>query len=58
LTRTPAGAGGIYRRQETFLVEVGSVETRLRLLAKPKKEQFLKIIRADGKNGLRHLGML
>lgn len=43
--------------KKTFLVEVGSVETLLTITGEAKKEQFLKIIRADGKNGLRHLGI-
>jgi Mg2+-importing ATPase len=42
---------------KTFLVEVGSVETLLSISDEPKKEEYLKRIREDGKNGLRHLGI-
>jgi Mg2+-importing ATPase len=42
---------------KTYLVEVGSVETLLDITNSPKKDQYLTIIRADGQNGLRHLGI-
>jgi Mg2+-importing ATPase len=42
---------------KTYLVEVGSAETLLSISNEPKTEQYLKIIREDGKSGLRHLGI-
>jgi Mg2+-importing ATPase len=42
---------------KTYLVEVGSVETLLELTDSPKRDQYLKVIQADGKNGLRHLAI-
>jgi P-type Mg2+ transporter len=48
----------VYRdAKKTYLVEVGSVETLLSISKEPKKDEYLKIIRDDGKNGLRHLGI-
>jgi Mg2+-importing ATPase len=43
--------------KKVYLVEIGSVETLLTLTEEPKKDRYLKIIQADGKNGLRHLGI-
>lgn len=43
--------------KKTFLVEVGSAETLLDITNESKKEQYFKLIREDGKNGLRHLGI-
>ncbi len=43
--------------KKTFLVEIGSVETLLAITNEAKKSQYLKVIQADGKNGLRHLGI-
>ena len=43
--------------QKTYLVEVGSVETLLAISKEYKKDEYLKVIREDGKNGLRHLGI-
>jgi Mg2+-importing ATPase len=43
--------------KKTYLVEVGSAETLLSIAHEPKKEAYLKVIREDGKNGLRHLGI-
>ncbi len=43
--------------KKTYLVEVGSVETLLAISKEPKKDEYIKIIREDGKNGLRHLGI-
>lgn len=43
--------------KKTFLIEVGSVETLLAITDEPKKDQYLKVIQAGGKNGLRHLGI-
>lgn len=42
---------------KTYLVEVGSVETLLELSKEPQHERYLKIIKADGALGLRHLGI-
>ena len=42
---------------KTYLVEIGSVETLLKLTKEPKTEKYLKIIKADGAMGLRHLGI-
>ena len=41
----------------TYLVEIGSVETLLELCQHARKNDFLQSIRADGKEGLRHLGI-
>jgi P-type Mg2+ transporter len=43
--------------KKVYLVEVGSVETLLAISKESKKDEYLKIIREDGKNGLRHLGI-
>jgi Mg2+-importing ATPase len=43
--------------KEIYLVEVGSAETLLSITNHHKKDDFLKIIKADGKNGLRHLAI-
>jgi Mg2+-importing ATPase len=43
--------------KKTYLVEIGSVETLLDLSHEHKKDQYLRNIRDDGKNGLRHLGI-
>ena len=43
--------------QKSYLVEVGSVETLLGITDSAKREQYLKVIQADGKSGLRHLGI-
>lgn len=48
----------IYRdAKKVYLIEVGSVETLLVLSKEPKRDEYLKIIREDGKKGLRHLGI-
>lgn len=48
----------VYRdAKKTYLVEVGSVETLLAISKESKKDEYLKIISEDGKNGLRHLGI-
>lgn len=43
--------------KKTYLVEVGSVETLLAISKESKKDEYQQIIREDGKNGLRHLGI-
>lgn len=43
--------------KETFLIEIGSVETLLDLTKDPKRKQYLKQIKTDGSIGLRHLGI-
>ncbi len=43
--------------QKTYLVEVGSVETLLKLTRDPKAEEYLAVIKEDGRIGLRHLGI-
>lgn len=43
--------------KKTYLVEIGSVETLLAIVEEPKKNEYLKTIKEDGKNGLRHLGI-
>jgi len=48
----------VYRdSKKVYLVEVGSVETLLSISKESKRDEYLKIIREDGKNGLRHLGI-
>jgi Mg2+-importing ATPase len=43
--------------KKSYLVEIGSVETLLSLTKEEKTKQYLDIIKADGKIGLRHLGI-
>ncbi len=43
--------------KQTYLVEVGSVETLLALTHNSRAKSYQKIIEADGKLGLRHLGI-
>ena len=43
--------------KKTYLVEIGSVESLLEISRESKKEEYLKIVNKDGKNGLRHLGI-
>lgn len=40
-----------------YLVEIGSVETLLSLSECHKEEKYLKLIKKDGEQGLRHLGI-
>lgn len=40
-----------------YLIEIGSVESLLAISHESKKDEYLKIISNDGKNGLRHLGI-
>lgn len=40
-----------------YLVEIGSVETLLSLTNSHKAEKYLKVIKNDGEQGLRHLGI-
>ncbi len=48
----------VYRDGETtYLVEVGSVETILELCKDVQTDHYLKIIKEDGEQGLRHLGI-
>ncbi len=42
---------------KTYLIEVGSVETLLDITQSPKKSEYIKIIKEDGRLGLRHLGV-
>jgi Mg2+-importing ATPase len=42
---------------KTYLVEIGSVETLLNLTGEPNKEKYLKDIKRNGANGLRHIGI-
>lgn len=41
----------------TYLIEIGSVETLLSLTHDPKANNYTQIIREDGAIGLRHLGI-
>ncbi len=43
--------------KKTFLVEVGAVETLLDITNDSHKSRYLKAIKTDGQNGLRHLGI-
>src|SRR5665213_1190124 len=43
--------------KKAYLVEIGSVESLLAISRESKKEDYLKIVNKDGKNGLRHLGI-
>ncbi len=43
--------------QKTYLVEIGSVQTLLQISHDPKKEQYLKLARKSGHDGLRDLGI-
>jgi Mg2+-importing ATPase len=43
--------------QKIYLIEVGSVETLLDICAYSKKKEVYKIIKEEGKIGLRHLGI-
>ena len=43
--------------QKTYLVEIGSCETLLKLTKCPKTETYLDIIKKDGALGLRHLAI-
>ena len=43
--------------KKTYLVEVGSVETLLKLSGDSKAKEYLKVVSSDGKQGLRHLGI-
>ncbi len=42
---------------KTFLVVVGSVETLLEMTVETQKDNYLKTIKDDGEQGLRHLGI-
>jgi Mg2+-importing ATPase len=42
---------------KTYLIEVGSTETLLEITHEPNGEKYLKIIKADGEQGMRHLGI-
>lgn len=42
---------------KTYLIEIGSAETLISISNESKKEKYLNIIHADGKIGLRHLGI-
>lgn len=43
--------------KKTYLVEVGSVETLLKLTGDKHSSEYSKILSEDGKQGLRHLGI-
>jgi Mg2+-importing ATPase len=43
--------------KKVYLVEIGAVEALLTISYEPKKDDYLKIVKKDGKNGLRHLGI-
>jgi Mg2+-importing ATPase len=42
---------------KSYLVEIGSVETLLKLTNDPRAEQYTSILKEDGLVGLRHLGI-
>lgn len=42
---------------KTYLIEVGSTETLLEITHEPNAEKYLQIIKADGEQGMRHLGI-
>ena len=43
--------------KKTYLIEIGSTETLLELTGSKLKKEYMKIIRADGTIGLRHLAI-
>ncbi len=43
--------------KNTYLIEVGSVETLLELTKDKNREEILKSVKSEGKLGLRHLGI-
>lgn len=47
----------VEENNKTYLIVVGSVETLLELTHDPKKTSYLELIKADGKKGMRHLGI-
>ncbi len=42
---------------KTYLIEVGSAETLLALTHDHRREQYLRVIQSDGRQGLRHLAI-
>lgn len=42
---------------KTYLIEIGSLETLLHLTNPENKEEYLKVDKADGRQGLRHLAI-